>query len=632
MSKTKKRIIWGLFGTLCIGGGVYWFMQPKKIQLDYTTVKIERGVLRQTVAETGLVKATNLIDLNFLTTGKLTKINAKIGETVKEGTLLAELDYNDLLIRKNEVEASLKMAQINYNKLVAGATKTEIAVLEAAVVQAETNYQNALNELQQTQRTEADNITQAEKTLNDLVHKTDQDITTYEQAVIIAKTGLDSVQTTYNQAIENKRNNVLKTIDANLTIANYALDKIKTLLEDDDAKRVLGVKNISNLNTAQTQYLKAKDLLLEWQKQIEFYKTEELSLEKLLDFSAQALNATFLTLNSYYSVLEDTVSGYTFTQSSLDNWKTTVNSQTTLLTTAINSNQIAEQAYQDALLAYETNLNTATENFRQAEVALENAIITARNNLKTLRNLAEQRILMAESKRDSSKETLSVVRKQLEQGKAPARSQDLQLQKTQIAQAQAMLNAVENNIQKNKIFAPMDGVITSLPYEIGEMTNMTKAVIKMINRDKYEIEVDISESDINKVALDNQTKVTLDAFGEDTKFEGKVIEIEPAETIIQDVIYYKVKIDFDASEELLLKIKPGMTANVIIQTAEKEEVLIIPSRAVIEKNGDGKFARILENQQIKEVPVQIGLRGDDGLLELISGLKEGAEVVTYVKD
>ena len=74
-----------------------------------------------------------------------------------------------------------------------------------------------------------------------------------------------------------------------------------------------------------------------------------------------------------------------------------------------------------------------------------------------------------------------------------------------------------------------------------------------------------------------------------------------------------------------------MTANVIITTEEKENTLLVPSRAIVDKNGEGKFLRILEMGVLKEIPVEIGIRGDDGIVEILSEVEEGVEVVTYVK-
>ena len=110
----------------------------------------------------------------------------------------------------------------------------------------------------------------------------------------------------------------------------------------------------------------------------------------------------------------------------------------------------------------------------------------------------------------------------------------------------------------------------------------------------------------------------------------KMVENKPLVFIKKDAgfVNYKVKINFDGKS---MAVKSGMTANVNITTAKKDNVLIAPLRAVIEKIGSDKFARLLVGEEIKEVPVTIGLRGDDGLVEILSGLNENDLVVTYIQ-
>jgi multidrug efflux pump subunit AcrA (membrane-fusion protein) len=130
--------------------------------------------------------------------------------------------------------------------------------------------------------------------------------------------------------------------------------------------------------------------------------------------------------------------------------------------------------------------------------------------------------------------------------------------------------------------------------------------------------------------LGNEAQITLDAFGDDVKFKGIVTEIEIGETVIQDVVYYSVtlSIDDNGSNNIL----NGMTANVMFYTEQKENVLYIPSRAIKTDDQGNKTVRILENEELKDIKVDIGLRGDDGLIEITSGLQEGQELNKENKD
>jgi multidrug efflux pump subunit AcrA (membrane-fusion protein) len=150
-------------------------------------------------------------------------------------------------------------------------------------------------------------------------------------------------------------------------------------------------------------------------------------------------------------------------------------------------------------------------------------------------------------------------------------------------------------------------------------------MMTILGENNFEIEVLISESDIAKVSKDDQTKITLDAYGDDVEFQGKVFFIEPAETVIQNVIYYKVIVNFDPGEQ---NVKSGMTANVLLTTNEKNDILVIPARAIIDRNSDNKTVKVFENNEVIEKQVNLGLEGDNGLVEIISGLKDADNIIT----
>ena len=74
-----------------------------------------------------------------------------------------------------------------------------------------------------------------------------------------------------------------------------------------------------------------------------------------------------------------------------------------------------------------------------------------------------------------------------------------------------------------------------------------------------------------------------------------------------------------------------MTANITVKTAQIDNVLIIPQRALKEKDGK-KTVDILANGKPQTMAVELGLKGDEGLIELKSGLNEGDKVITFVRE
>ncbi|MDD4271760.1 MAG: biotin/lipoyl-binding protein, partial [Patescibacteria group bacterium] len=239
----NKFFIVGLL--LIIGFTAAYFIFNKKPKTAYTTAKVERGNLIQTVSETGMVKANKEMDLNFTLGGKITGIFVNVGDKVKKDQVLAELDSSDLLLKEKEAAANLRVSQANLAKLLAGATAGELAVSQAGVDQAKTAYVSALNEQEKITNTVNENLAQAEKNLSDLYLTAGDTITTYQQAV------------------KNYKSVALTVAEAKISVAANALDNIDTILNDSEAAHYLGAGNISLIESTKIGYNQANTALIQ---------------------------------------------------------------------------------------------------------------------------------------------------------------------------------------------------------------------------------------------------------------------------------------------------------------------------------------------------------------------------------
>ena len=129
------------------------------------------------------------------------------------------------------------------------------------------------------------------------------------------------------------------------------------------------------------------------------------------------------------------------------------------------------------------------------------------------------------------------------------------------------------------------------------------------------------EADIAKIKIGNTAEVTLDAYP-DVFFKATVTKIDPAETVIEGVATYKTTLQFSQNDS---RIRSGMTANTDIEGEKREDVLVIPARAIKQKEGK-KIVEILDGEVTRDVEIETGLRGSSGDIEVVSGLKEGDEI------
>ncbi len=590
---TKKRNILIAVGIVLVLGAAGYFSSKGKSNIEYTTADVQRGTLIQSVSETGTITPAKEIELNFMSSGQLAKLNIKVGDQVVPDQVLAQIDLSGLAIKETEAQASLNVSQ-------------------ASAQQATASYESAKREYDKTVASLTETLRQAEKTKTDLEDKGSSTVTTYEQAIATAQASLASTITTYQRGIDNKYESLQQTLENKIANATTALDAINRIKTDEDLKPTFSIKNSGTLAALNAAYPQARDLLTQASSKATNSKNNHSYENIVASYAASqsVLSKTFETLNLTFSALESSISNSNYTQAELDGAKATIDGQTTTISTAINTIQSSKQAYDDARLSYDTNVLSAQQSLNQAQVNYNNALITARNAVNTAKTNKDQQIGLAQSRVDNASSAANVAR-------------------AQIGQASANLEAVRNQIADNSLKSPIKGVITKINYEIGEQVTPSKALVSVLTENNYQIEVDISETDIAKLKLNDSAEITLDALGPDIKFNGKVYFIEPAATIIQGVTYYKVKISFDPTGQSA--VKPGMTASAVIMTNKRENILIMPARAIVEKEGK-TIVRILENEVVREAEIQIGLSGDDGMVEVLSGVNEGNKVVTFIKD
>ncbi len=204
----------------------------------------------------------------------------------------------------------------------------------------------------------------------------------------------------------------------------------------------------------------------------------------------------------------------------------------------------------------------------------------------------------------------------------PPRAVDIAVLEAGVKTAQADWALLEKQKGDTVLVSPVDGVVTSQNFEIGEVARPNAAAVSLISASGVEIEANVPEVDVSKVGVGDPVAITLDALpGE--KFTGKVVHVDPAETIIDGVTNFRIKISFDAKDP---RVRTGVTANLDIETLRKSGALTLPQFGIVERD-EGKFVRKLTNGEVKEFPITAGIRSSDGYVEILSGVNEGDEVL-----
>jgi len=300
--------------------------------------------------------------------------------------------------------------------------------------------------------------------------------------------------------------------------------------------------------------------------------------------------------------------------------------------------QLDDTEYRAAVNQAKAQLNSAEANLEQAQLVYDRQ-----------KGLFEKRL--------SSKEQYDLAATELKRAKALYQ------------QAEANLDQAKYAWSKTTISSPMDGMVTSLNAEVGEivmigtMNNPGTVIMAISDMSEIETEVEVDETDIAEVKLDQEVKVKIDAFP-DTTFKGKVSEIGHTALIsglgTQDqVTNFLVKV---VLLDKVPNLRPGMSASVDITTQHRDDILSVPIPAVVmreeksdslkvkkgktqgaiasedsvaareehtkkkeKKETEGIF--IVDKGRVKFVKVQTGV-ADQQNIEIVSGIKEKDMVVT----
>ncbi|MGC9611203.1 MAG: efflux RND transporter periplasmic adaptor subunit [Minisyncoccia bacterium] len=189
---------------------------------------------------------------------------------------------------------------------------------------------------------------------------------------------------------------------------------------------------------------------------------------------------------------------------------------------------------------------------------------------------------------------------------------------------EASIDNIKAQISQTAIYAPFFGIVTVQNAKVGEIASAGSVLVSVISGSRFEVEANIAEADIAKVKVGEDADITLDTYGNEVVFKAKVSSIDPAETMVEGVATYKTKFQFVKYDN---RIKSGMTANITILTAKKDDVLVVPQRAVTAKDGERSVLIDLGDGKSEERKIQVGLKGVDGNVEALQGLNEGDKVI-----
>jgi len=549
------------------------------------TATAARGVVLSTVSATGTLQSPAQLSVGFTSSGTLISVKVHEGEHVHRGQVLGRIDPSTAQQSLRQAEMAYALANAQYAQTVSGETPQQRRQDALSVTQAKQSIANANTALGATERTvaldrrtSAASVAQAQQQLR-----------------------VDQGQEQIDLAQQQKDETPYATVDA----ANAAVAADKTQLAADQSKQQSD--QLTQLNAQHQQ------------------SADQASLA-----TAKADNNT-LAINAYTSAVNQD-------QNTLNALQVTLALDGNAVT-ADQSKLSTDQASASALTA-----DSKAIRGDEAKIAGDHTSITsAKTNQESTSQRDQQSLVSARQQIASAKLGLNSTLVGNAVKQAPPTDAVLESSRASVLQAQINLANARKTFAETTARAPIAGVVAAVNGTVGTSVsgggNSTvsssssssvtgsgssgtgSGFVTLTQLTGMQVLASFSETDTAKLRVGQPATVTVDALP-NNELAAHVIAISPIASSSSSVVTYDVTFAVDRSAPQL---KPGMTANVDVVTAESDNVVHVPTAAVT-GSGANATVTVLRNGKQTRIAVVAGLQGDSSTA-IVSGLKSGDSVV-----
>lgn len=523
----RTRLIWlAVLGLLiaAVATGVWWeFLRGgSAATAAVQTATVSLGDVTKSVSTSGTVAAQSTSNLNFTSTGtgssRITKVNVTLGQQVKQGDVLAELDSTDAQSALASAKLSLGTAQSKLDQLLQGGTASALASADQSVQQAQAGYDKAVRVMQDLQQA-ADATT---------LETAQQAVTTAQAQLQQAKDARAKVDTDKSDSVKAAQSDVTKAQNA-LTAAQQSQSNAATSITSAQAA----------LNSAETAYCALVPLPTPAVSFCPASLTAPISSGDQVTLlgvtstgdAAQAKAASsVLSANSSYT---KAVSDKQTADNAVTSAQSALPDANDALTKAEAGPTVGQIAVADAAIgSAQAQINVAQAKLTALEAGpTSEAVVAAQSDIDT----AAASLASAEAKRD---ETYA--------GALPA---DVQQQRQSVSQAQNAVDKAQKDLDNTKLTAPFDGTVAALNNQAGDLagtgTSATTAAVVLNTPDNVVLNLTISETDYGSVKV-GQTGTAVFAAITGRTFPIIIDAIGSNPTTTQGVVNYVARAHFVA--------------------------------------------------------------------------------------
>ncbi len=667
----RTRLMQGVLGftalTLLVGSFKVMGSKPKPPAP--TTVTVSRGVVLASVNATGNVTVEDQLAIDFPIGGKVTDIFVKEGQRVVSGQPLASIDTAPAQAKVDQAQADYRSAQDKVNQLLEGSTPMEQEQNNTNIDAARTTLTKATDTVGRAQDTLKTGSASRQNAVNDAKRNLDNaqaaaaqhtkdlqlDIDQIAQRLGEHTAQLNTHQAKYNfdsQQADSARAAELDTlhrIDAERATLAAIEDRQRQKNCMTGGQSTSGNGTANNTGTASTQTKAANPLTLSVanakatsttattaksnnnksnnnSKECDNLAAQHAQVENDLAHDNDVLSVVRNDRTRYEGYVRDD-------NETLISDHQTVDQDQRDLDDAKNALKAGAIDDQKKVHDADDNLTTALDDQKKGDLADQQAVAAARNDVD-----------------NSAAQVAQQVAAKGVQEERPKNNSEVSAAQADAANKQAVLADTQRQLDDTTLVAPTDGTVAVIGGRVGEdvpgggsnrggfdasalsrppnaqasgsVSSRAGGFVTLTDLGTNEVKARFSEADTAKIKPGQAAKVEFESLGQ--QLTARVVRIDSIETVVANVVTYTVTLLLDKKLE---EIKPGMTGNVDVIIAEKQNVLRLPVTAINPRNGRatvqvlGKDGQTLETRQ-----VTTGLKGDDDV-EITSGLDVGDKVV-----
>ena len=590
----NRKLIGIIIVVVVIAGLAVWHLRGKRKaaeeqQPEIATAKVERGDLLVTVSAAGTLEPLTTVEVKPQSGGEITRIYVEPGDYVRAGDLIAQLDATQLQTQVDQARAAVDSARAQTQQAALQA-ESQVVTSDTGIEQAKAGVQTARARLRQaeaqyklTSESSAADVRQAQASLDAARARLAQaqaqegaQPALSESAVEQAQAGVTSAQEDLNRLLAGSRPQEIVQAEAAVTSAKARLGNARLVLDRQQGLLAKGFVSQQVVDDAQRDYDTAQATLDQAAAALDLAKEgpreEDIAQARARLAQAQAglRSAQAQTVNVSLRT-QDTAAAAASVQQS------------------------------------EASLRVAQANQRQIELRAR--------DLDAARAAVQE---AAASLQRAESGTLQV----------DAQNKQIEVAQASLRQATARLDDVLYNTENTTIVAPRDGVVMSKPVEEGTVIPggtsgyaQATPIVTLADISQMFVTAKVDESDIGQVREAMKASVEVDVLP-NRKLKGRVEKVYPEAKIEAEVVYYEVRVQL---LEIPPELRPGMTADVTIEIASLQDVLLVPDTAVSYTPGKATV-QAMEQGEAVEREIKVGLT-DFTDTEVKEGLNEGDEVV-----